>query len=601
VWQVTSIIQTTTDSESGISALVAFPKAEFLLGPPARDHIRNLALLRLSDGTVWMLTLRGAVWSDERLRTAAGVLRRASRLAFTTSSIESLLRRELEIRSVFLESPPVDQVDSRQWDIEKVAFALVRQPGAGRSTEACRERQEWTTRTALRDALDEALGSFVDGMAPSALRAATRTRHLDLRIYNYLAHREYRQYRLQFARTFPGLLLTAVVAEPRSFGEDLRSIVDSGAPLVKGLAARWQVRPGVIRHLVGRASSDMGIQWMRDAKGLALALNALHPQDLPGDSPAEWSEFNRIVATGLRLFVRPIWESSAGLEWLRECVRRAKRKDRQALERWLPKWNELARIDHLRNALSEILHRESADTMRRSPDGAGTSIADALDAAVLSMARRGLSDVASMFSDELEKTRRKDSTTRQILFGDALMPLIPEDFVSSDGATRVTSLTTDRQLRTHGRRMRNCLRSSSARQVARQATVGTLFIVGLYDAQSGRPLSTAEIKVIPNRETGTYRLVTKQHTAMANRPPSRRCHYALGEFLHYCHTDDVRDHLKTGWRKLARLHEQNGMQPVNLPTALRCTLGDELYEELLGQVRETSDSGSEIVVNAACL
>ena len=578
------LIQTSTDSDSPISALVAFPKAEFLLGPPVLGHIKNLALLSLCDGTVWMLVLRRQVWSDERLRAAAEVLRRVSERAFTKRSIEGLLRKELEVRSVSLESLPIDRVDIRQWDIEKVAFALVRRPAAGRSTAECPETSEWTTRIALRDGLNEALRRFVDHLDPQALRAATRGRHFDLRIYNYLAHREYRQYRLQFVQTFPGLLLTAVVAEPRSFGEELRSIVDSGAPLIKGLAVRWNVRPGVIRHLVGRASSDLGIQWARDAKGLALALNALHPQDLPGDSPAEWSEFNRIVATGQRLFLRAIWESSAGLEWLRECVRRAKREDRQALDRWLPRWSELTKIDHLRAALSEDLYRSSG--------GVEPSIEDVIDRTVLNIAHRGLNEVASLFSDELERTQKKGGTTGQILSGDVLLPLVPEDFISADGTMRATALTTDRELRTHGTRMRNCLRTKSARGIARNAAIGTVFIVGIYDVHSGKALSTAEIKIVSNRETDEYRLITKQHTAMANRRPSRRCVCVLREFLIHCQTDAVREHLNKNWRKLGRLRGGNGMQPVNVPAALRCTLGEQVYNELLGRIRATCDSGN---------
>ena len=593
MWRVTSIIQTTTDGERAISALVVFPKAEFLLGPPLRRHIRNVALLRLRDGTVWMLALRGEIWSDERLRAAADILRRVSRHAFTKGSIESRLRKKLATRSLSLETPPIDRVDIRQWDIEKVAFALARQPAAG-----C-ERCEWTTRTALRDALDETLRSFVGRMDAPALRAATRSRHFDLRIYNYLAHREYRQYRQQFARTFPGLLLTAVVAEPRSLGEELRSIIDSGAPLIKGLAARWKVRPGVIRHLVGRASGDMGIQWTRDAKGLALALNTLHPQDLPGDSRAEWDEFNRIVATGQRLFIRPIWESSAGLEWLRECVRRARRKDKRALELWLPRWNELAQIDRLRAALREVLSREAADTARHAAGSLETSVAEAIDGMVLSVAQRGLSQVASLFSDELEKTRRKGGVMRRILCAEVLMPLIPEDFVSADGMTRVRALTTTQQIRTHGAKMKNCLRHSSARGVARQGAIGTVFILGLYDTQSDKALSTAEIRVAPGCGTGEYRFITKQHTAMWNRKPSRQCHQALREVLLYCQADDVREHLQRCWARLSRLRADNGTQPVNLPAALRGTLGEQFYEELLGEIREASDSGNEIVVGAA--
>jgi hypothetical protein len=581
VWRVTNVIQTSIGSGSCISALVVFPKSAFLLGPPVLGHIRNLALLRLFDGTVWMLALRGQVWSDERLHAAAGILHSVSQQAFTKGSIECLLRKELDVRSVSLQSPTIDQVDIRQWDIEKVAFALARQPGEKRSAAECPARREWATQAALRDGLDEAIRYFVDRMDPLALQIATRRRRFDQRIYNYLAYREYRQYRLQFAQTFPGLLVTAVVAESRSFGEELRTIVDSGAPLIKGLSARWKARPGVIRHLVGRASSDIGIQWVRDAKGLALALNALHPQDLPGDSTTEWSEFNRIVATGQRLFLRPVWESPAGLEWLRECVRRAKRRDRRDLDVWMPRWNELPKIDHLRAALTECLHRETASTPSRLASDADTAISDVIDRAVLRMARRGLSEVASLFSDELERRRKKGGTIREILSGEVLMPLVPEDFISSDGKTRVTALTTDRQLRTHGTMMRNCLRHRSARRVDSQGAIGTVFIVGLYDAQSGKALSTAEIKAVPDREVGAYRLITKQHTAVVNRKPSRQCQYTLQEFLIHCQSDDVREHLKNSWKKLRHLRGESGTQPVNLPAALRCTLGDQVYEGLL--------------------
>ncbi len=322
---------------------------------------------------------------------------------------------------------------------------------------------------------------------------------------------------MQAAQAFPGLLVTAVLAEPRSFGEELRSILDSGAPLIKGLAARWNVRPGVIRHLVGRASSDTGIQWVRDARGLALALNALHLQDLPSDGPTEWSE--------------------------------------------LPK------IDHLRAALAECLHQETANIPSRFASDDDSAIVDAIDRAVLRMAHRGLSEVASLFSDELERRRKKGGTIREILSGKALMTLVPEDFISPDGMTRVTALTTTRELRTHGTMMRNCLRHRSARGLASQGAIGTVFIVGLDDAHSGRALSTAEIKAVPDRQAGAYRLITKQHTAASDRTLSRRCQYSLREFLLHYQSEDVREHLKSGWEKLRQSRGQRRMQPVDLPAA----------------------------------
>ena len=302
---------------------------------------------------------------------------------------------------------------------------------------------------------------------------------------------------------------------------------------------------------------------------------------MPGQDPAEWSEFNRIVATGQRLFLKPVWESSAGLEWLRECIRRAKRKDKRGLDLWLPRWNELARIETLRTALGENLHRIACSN--------DASVADAIDRTVLTVAHRGLNNVASQFAAELKRTKTKGGTMGQVLRREILLPLVPEDFVSSEGTTRVTALTTDRELRMHGTRMRNCLRSSSARSIARCGASGTMFIVGLYDVASDKALSTAEIKVARNRETGLYRLVTKQHTAWANRRPSWRCVRTLREFLLHCQSEEIREHLKKSWEKLGRLRQENGTRPVNVPAALRCTLGEQVYDELLSGVRGTDD------------
>jgi hypothetical protein len=137
--------------------------------------------------------------------------------------------------------------------------------------------------------------------------------------------------------------------------------------------------------------------------------------------------------------------------------------------------------------------------------------------------------------------------------------------------------------------MRNCLRFGAAEGVAGHGAIGTVFIVGLYDVPSGKALSTAEIKLVVNRNTGGYRLITKQHTAMANRNPSGRCHCALREFLLYRQTDAVREHLGNSWKKLRRLRSENGAQAVNLPAALRCALGEQVYEELLGRVRSSND------------
>lgn len=63
----------------------------------------------------------------------------------------------------------------------------------------------------------------------------------------------------------------------------------------------------------------------------------------------------------------------------------------------------------------------------------------------------------------------------------------------------------------------------------------------------------------------------------------------LREFLRHCRTDAVREHLANSWKKLGRSPVEQGAQPVNLPAVMRCTLGAQLYEELLGRIREAND------------
>ena len=591
--QVSDHIQTSFDASGSISGLVVFPRAEFIAGPPALGHIKSVALLRLGDETVWMLVLQGQPWTTERVQAAASVLARVSNQAFTTGSIERLLRQELRLRSLSAMIPAFDRIDQRLWEIEKVAFALVRQPAAqglcpGISTNRP-EESEWNVRVALRDDLGQALRCFMDAMDSQALRIARAEQRFDLRTYNYLAHGEFRRYRLQFAETFPSLLQTAVVAGPGSFGEDLRSIVDAGAPLIKGLAARWGVRPGVIRRLVGLASTKVGFQWSRDAKGLALALNALHPQDVPGDNPSEWSEFNRIVVTGQRLFLQPIWESSAGLTWLRKCIRLSRRGDEQALTHWLPDWNDIEKIVRFRTALAEGLRREMGRELGNPSHDAETAAADTIDQAVLSVADQGLRKVASLFAEESSRVRKKDRV-RQIWASEILMPLVPADFVTADGATGVKALCTNHQLFQHGTRMVNCLRATSVASIARKARIGTIFIIALYDVREGKPLSTAEIKAVPDRNFATYRLFVRQHTAKANKRPPTRCTRALHEFLRHCQSKEVREHVTTYWSALRGKTTITEKRTIGLPGALRSALGDQVYEGLVTSVRDTNDA-----------
>jgi hypothetical protein len=562
-------------------------------GPPALNHVKSVALLRLENGTVWMLVLRGEAWTPKRLRAAADVLADLSAQAFTTSSVAQRLRESLGIRSLTVAVPALDHIDERAWEIDKVAFAwsrrcATREPGAVPERRSADEI-EWETGTALREELRDTLCGFVAAMDSAALRIARLGRRFDLRVYNYLAYTPCRQYRLQFAETVPSLLLTAVVAVPESLGEEVRTIVDTGAPLVKGLAARWGVRSGVIRHLVGRGSSNVGIQWSRDAKGLAIALNALHPQDLPGERAAEWQAFNRMVITGERIFLQPVWKTDAGLKWLRTCVRLWKRGEDDVLALWLPKWNDLGQVERFRRALAEGVQRESATPRRNRAGDAPRAAGRAVDQTLLDLADDALVDAAKQFSDELGRTRRANQL-RQIKAKQQLLALAPGDFISADGSIRVTSLCTAYQFFQHGKKIRNCLRTTSVASMARRKRPGTVFVIGLFDVGSGKPLSTAEIHAHPLNNHTQYRLCVRQHTGKANVQPSEPCARVLKEFLSYCRTKEVRQHLLDNWQALRRGGVVEAKPLVNLPVAPSSTLGEQAYDGPLTGARRSGTS-----------
>ena len=322
--------------------------------------------------------------------------------------------------------------------------------------------------------------------------------------------------------------------------------------------------------------------------GLALALNALHPQDVPGDSRAEWDEFNRAVVTGERLFLQPVWQSTAGLEWLKVCIRLSRRADKEALANWLPKWNDIDQIVRFRAALTQIVQQQVSPNRSNPASDADTTVANAVDRAVLNIADQGLLDAARLFFEELGRAQKKERA-RQTLSREILMPLMPEDFISDDGATRVTALCTNHQLLQHGKKMCNCLRYTSVASFARKGKAGTVFIVGLYDMLSGKALSTAEIRAYPGRDDAPYQLGIRQHTGKANARPSSRCARVLREFLRHCLTEEIRQHVLSNWTVLRGRSKPDAKEPPRLPVALRSTLGEQLYEGLVTSIRGTNN------------
>ena len=99
---VTDFIRTSIEPPFWIDELVVFPKPEFFHHVAARRHVKSVALLRLDDGTAWMLVRQGEPWCSESLWTAAGCLAQMSAQAFTRSSIEHRLREKVDEADLYM-------------------------------------------------------------------------------------------------------------------------------------------------------------------------------------------------------------------------------------------------------------------------------------------------------------------------------------------------------------------------------------------------------------------------------------------------------------------------------------------------------------------
>lgn len=598
---IARLIDRTVAASGPIREQVVFPAPEAMLSPRPLGHVCGCALLRLADGTVWMVRLPGRAWTRGRLLSAAGVIAEAS--AGPPNEAERRIHRVPGLEGVRFEAPCLATPDPLQWDLRRTAAALVTRSGAALVQGAYSADTGDAVRqveAALQRELAVALAAFVSGLEAKVLEAASPDGPLDLAIYNYRVHMPFRRFRLQFATTFPSLFRATVQGAPGTLGAELRAIVDEGRPVVKGLAARWGVRPGVIRQLVGRPPELIGIGWVARPREFALLLNALRPEDIPADTTEAWDQFNQTVVIGQRLFHKPPWQSEDGLEWLRACVHQTQRGSAAGRLRWLPDPATLREIERFRDALTASLRRDAGGATQARAQSLSLACEDVIDQFLSRSARRGLGKITADYQGALADLRRRlrEARPSRVASGEEMWPLIPADFVSSDGARLVRPLGTLGELTAHGAALANCLGWGYATRYLYKSSQGTTFIVGLFDAATGVPCSTAEIALRRYPATHTYDLAVVQHSAENNAKPSPGCIQAVAELLRHCRSAEVRRHLEQGWWILATRSGQRGRRTREVEgqatarMALRQCLGEETYDALLAEVLRRSSATS---------
>ena len=571
---------------------VVFPAVAPTLVPRPLGSATGCALLRLTNGSIWMLRAPGAIWSPERLSIASSALVDGDATKMNVRSATARLDSSLGLPVIIVDEPRLDPLDTAPWDLYGVAAALVRRTAGG--ARARKAQGEWASRTAsveedLGVCLSFAISEFLSALDPIARASATGGAGFSVAVYNFLVHPAHGTYRRQFAETFPGLVPKVVNAARDSFGNELLEIIDSGRPIVRSLAARWQVRPGVVRHLIGKPIDLVGEHWTMRMPQLAIILNALIPEDMPGDQQEGWDLLNRVVGIGERLFRRPVWQTAVGLDWTRHAMHALRGGDPEIARRWLPGPAELYQIDAFRRSLETALHRELGPIER------GVRAQEEIDRVVerflLIAAPRGLESLAAQFQElqtqarlqAVEKVRRRESrNSRRAERG--MNPLLPAGFRSSDGLRVIRSLTTDKALSDHGTAMNNCLGQYVHRgRYEAHCQNSDHYLLGICDASTGEPRSTAYLTV-----SVLGKISVIEHSGANNAEPSDTCTAALCDLLDYLETDRFRrwvraQHMRRSGPTVFR--RTPSMPDPTVPSAIRRAIGDAAYAGLVTEIQ----------------
>jgi hypothetical protein len=576
-------------------AWVSFPGAANLI---ARQLLRNTAccaLLRAADGTLWMLRTVGHVWTEARLATAAQFLVASRARRRVDPLLEKRLSRALDLPQVTVAHPVLDRLEDAHWGVRKLAIGLWMERASGRGAQPDAGRlaaEVGAYEQTLAALLRAAIGRFVDGLEADVISVEPRSL-ADTRLYNFLVPAPWRRNRLQLAATFPLLVRAAAADGDTGLGADIRRVVDAGAPLLKALSRRWGVAPAVLRCLRQRKPDLVGERWESNVDALFTLLDALPAELRPGEDPDQWREFNRLVSLAEATFGPHPWDSAVALAWLRHSARRGGTESSLAQTAADLQPDVVALIDALRRALIETL---AAEALTPADDAVS---ADALmlrarataDRYLSGRAPRRLAELATRYRRLLAQARAEVSAEMGAPAGSGFWPLLPEEYASRDGSRCAVALNSRQALNRHGRALGNCLGNSHLAYYTTAVQRGESFVVGLFDAESRQPLSTAELRV-ETVELGLWFAVrVVQHTAARNSRPSARCRTALAEVLAWLSTEAGQRHLRTGLRAVAqrRRNEQRGRgeaERLPMARALRRTVGGQRFESLLSAVRE---------------
>lgn len=548
------IVRERHEGEGAAIRWIVCPSPSILLAPKPLRHVPCCALLLTAQRTVWMLRTHGHAWTDARLALAAQALAELGEPSTKDPNVARHLAAKLGLPGLVVLNPALPGVDPAQWEIRRLASALSARAGS-RHRPASGAKPQTGDITAIerqiRAELESAMCRFVEQLDGRVLAAAPDSLG-DIDVYNYLARQPQQRNRLQLASTFPLFVRAAATAGRDGVGASIRLAVDAGLPLVKTLAKQWSVRPSAIRCLLHKPASLVGRRWEADPRRVAVALNALPAELRPGREASAWKRFNELISSAETVFGHRLLQSPLGLGWLRHAARGGWTQAAFGGTGSAIDAQDFAEVDALRHALMRALAGQAAVPLVHHAAGvdAETRLMALVDGYFAAMAPRRLVELARRYRREFELGRAQLSEDLAYLRGRRFWPLLPEDYVSRDGQRRIRTLTTVRSLMQHGQALRTCLAGDQLSAFAEACRRGTAYVLGIFEARSGAPLSTAEIRVIAEGPSLRFRL--QQHTGSRNAAPTAECRAAVAEVMELLSTPRIEAHLAAGMRARKR-------------------------------------------------
>ena len=574
------------------AAAVVFPGPMLALPQSTVRNLRSLALLRLHQGSLWVISVVGYRWTGDRLASVAAMLE-AHGEADPDAVLTNRLSDQHGLPGIRVDRPKMTDLDGSAWNVRPLAVAvgLARVfAGGSKALRAITSAEADELAVAIRRSLTDAMARFRSNLDDEALALCRGFGESALLVYNYLAASEHRRNRLQFARVLPVFLQVVGSAHDGSPYREMRQAIDAGQPLADLVCRAFGVGPSVFRCILGVPIETCGPRWLNSPVTLLRLINAIRPDMRPHQDSADWGRLNQLVECAEGLIGRSIEHSIIGRMWVRDSMNCGAAPELASLQ---------PDIDARILPIVELFREELILTLRGSQPGqtksarriADEKVRQIVDHLLLRRTPKQLTKLALHWHDALEKARAGDENLIACMRGDRYWPLLPSAYVTADGRRRALPLVTRQQLIDHGTAMANCLEDSHLQTYARACRSGSTFLVGFVDGESGTPRSTAELKVSRLREGAVMVVEVVQHTAHRNSAPALPCTIAMRDLLRHVQGEAVQMHLRLGVTavRASRRHGAGAISSAQRDTSMRAfrsVLGDHTVEELEGQCKQ---------------